>query len=38
VEIRYAVPTSSPSESIRFCHLRTDYLVNTCSNSLNSAF
>jgi site-specific DNA recombinase len=38
VEIRYAVPTSSPSESIRFCHLRTDYLVNTCSNFSNPAF
>jgi site-specific DNA recombinase len=25
VEIRYAIPTTSGSEHIRFCHLRTDY-------------
>jgi hypothetical protein len=25
VEIRYAIPTSSKSETIRFCHLRLDY-------------
>jgi site-specific DNA recombinase len=25
VEIRYVLPTSSGSESVRFCHLRTDY-------------
>jgi site-specific DNA recombinase len=27
VEIRYVVPTSPASENVRFCHLRTDYLV-----------
>ncbi len=26
VEIRYVLPTSSKSEHIRFCHLRSDYL------------
>src|SRR6266571_2468685 len=25
VEIRYVIPTSSRSEHIRFCHLRSDY-------------
>jgi site-specific DNA recombinase len=25
VEIRYVIPTSSSSEHVRFCHLRTDY-------------
>jgi site-specific DNA recombinase len=25
VEIRYVIPTSSKSETIRFCHLRLDY-------------
>jgi site-specific DNA recombinase len=25
VEIRYVIPTSPSSESVRFCHLRTDY-------------
>jgi len=25
VEIRYAIPTSSGSEHVRFCHLRSDY-------------
>lgn len=25
VEIRYAIPTSFPSEQVRFCHLRSDY-------------
>jgi hypothetical protein len=25
VEIRYVVPTTSESEKVRFCHLRTDY-------------
>lgn len=27
VEIRYVIPTSSASEQVRFCHLRTDYLA-----------
>jgi len=27
VEIRYVIPTSPASEQVRFCHLRTDYLV-----------
>ena len=26
VEIRYVIPTTSESEHIRFCHLRSDYL------------
>lgn len=28
VEIRYVIPTSSKSEHIRFCHLRSDYLYH----------
>ena len=27
VEIRYAIPTSTRSEHIRFCHLLTHYLI-----------
>jgi site-specific DNA recombinase len=27
VEIRYVIPTTPASEQVRFCHLRTDYLV-----------
>ena len=26
VEIRYAIPTGTAGETIRFCHLRTDYV------------
>jgi site-specific DNA recombinase len=26
VEIRYVIPTSTPSEQVRFCHLRLDYI------------
>jgi site-specific DNA recombinase len=25
VEIRYVIPTSSRSEHVQFCHLRSDY-------------
>ena len=28
VEIRYVIPTSQPSEHIRFCHLRLDYFYH----------
>jgi site-specific DNA recombinase len=28
VEIRYAIPTSSKSEHVRFCHLRSDYFLD----------
>jgi site-specific DNA recombinase len=33
VEIRYVVPTSSKSENIRFCHLRSDYRYHICKTS-----
>lgn len=26
VEIRYAIPTGPAGESVRFCHLRSDYI------------
>jgi site-specific DNA recombinase len=28
IEIRYVIPTTQASELVRFCHLRTDYLVS----------
>lgn len=28
VEIRYVIPTTTESEQVRFCHLRTDYFRN----------
>ena len=37
VEIRYAIPTSPKGESIRFCHLRLDYLVARQEGSLPPA-
>jgi len=27
VEIRYVIPTTPESENVRFCHLRTDYII-----------
>jgi len=37
VEIRYAIPTSSGSEHIRFCHLRSDYFGTVRTTSSASA-
>ena len=28
VEIRYVIPTSPSSETVRFCHLRSDYFAH----------
>lgn len=38
VEIRYVIPTTSESEHIRFCHLRSDYFNDPTSGQQDKAF